>query len=238
MAVLPPCVIEWQPKFARDASTVAISLPDDGLDLTGLLDALERQPAGGAPRCYRVAEFTQSADPEQTAVADYLRRAPDEGQAELWVLGASAGQTWRLSEAFGRARAAIRFATADLSAPATIDLDCGLLRACACDLVVIDAQTTALAPDTWTLLRRLLLPGGLVLVRHPGPGFVHPGPGWSKVGTGPHGGVWAAPPGLFDSGAAEPGGPRWVIADQASLGELWAGQRIAPGCADSGWLWS
>jgi hypothetical protein len=52
-------VIEWQPKFARDASTVAASLPDDGLDLTGLMGALERQPTDGIPRSYRVAEFTQ-----------------------------------------------------------------------------------------------------------------------------------------------------------------------------------
>jgi hypothetical protein len=230
-------VIEWQPKFARDASTVAASLPDDGLDLTGLVGALERQPAGGIPRSHRVAEFTQAADPGQTAVADYLRRAPDGGRAELWVLGASAGQTRRLAEAFGQAGAATRFATADLSAPAAIDLGRGLLRACAFDLVVIDARTTALTAASWVLLRRLLLPGGLVLVRHPGPGFVHPGPGWSKVGTGPHGGVWAAPPGLFDDGAAELEGPRWVIAGEAYLGQLWAGQdarRVTP----SGWLWS
>jgi hypothetical protein len=62
-----------------------------------------------------------------------------------------------------------------------------LLRACAYDLVVIDARTTALSAASWTLLRRLLLPRGLALVRHPGPGFAHPGPGWSKVGAGPHG---------------------------------------------------
>ncbi len=178
-------VIEWRPKFARDASTVAASLPDDGLDLTGLVGALERQPTGGSPRSYRVAEFTQAADPGQTAVADYLRRAPGGGRGELWVLGASAGQTRRLAEAFGRADAATRFVTADLSAPAAIDLDRGPLRACAFDLVVIDARTTALTAASWALLRRLLLPGGLVLVRHPDPGFVHPGPGWSKVGTGP-----------------------------------------------------
>jgi hypothetical protein len=93
-------VIEWQPKFARDASALAASVPDDGLDLTGLVSALGRQPTSGTPRSYRVAEFTQAADPGQTAVADYLRRAPDGGPAELWVLGASAGQTQRLSEAF------------------------------------------------------------------------------------------------------------------------------------------
>ena len=230
-------VIEWRPKFARDASTVAASLPDDGLDLTGLVGALERQPTGGIPRSCRVAEFTQAADPGQTAVADYLRRAPGGDRGELWVLGASAGQTRRLAEAFGRAVAATHFATADLSAPAAIDLDHGPLRACAFDLVVIDARTTALTAASWALLRRLLLPGGLVLVRHPNPGFVHPGPGWSKVGTGPHGGVWAAPPGLFDDGAAELEGLRWVIAGQSYLGRLWADQgarRVTP----SGWLWS
>jgi hypothetical protein len=59
-------VIEWQPKFARDASTVAASLHDDGLDLTGLVGALERQPTGGIPHPYRVAEFTRAADPGQT----------------------------------------------------------------------------------------------------------------------------------------------------------------------------
>jgi hypothetical protein len=249
-AVYPPAggtyVVEWRPKFARDASTVAASLPDDGLDLTGLVGALERQPTGGSPHSYRVAEFTQAADPGQTAMADYLRRAPSGGRGELgglaelggrgelWVLGASAGQTRRLAEAFGQAGAATRFATADLSAPAAIDLDRGPLRACAFDLVVIDARATALTAASWALLRRLLLPGGLVLVRRPDPGFVHPGPGWSKVGTGPHGGVWAAPPGPFDDGAGALEGARWVIAGEAYLGQLWPGRRVVP----SGWLWS
>ena len=168
-------MIEWQPKFARDASALAASVPDDGLNLTGLVGALERVLSSGTPRSYRVAEFTQAADPGQTAAADYLRRAPE-------------------------------------GAPAAVDLGCGLLRACAYDLVVIDARKTALTTASWALLRRLLLPGGLALVRHPDPGFAHPGPGWSKVGRGPHVALWTAPPGLFDDGAAELDGPRWVIA--------------------------
>jgi hypothetical protein len=235
---------KWQPKFTRDPSALAASLPDDGLDLTGLVSALERQPASGAPRSYCVAEFTQAMDPGRTAVADYVRRAPGGGPAELWVLGASASQTQRLSEAFGRADPAARFATADLSAPAAIDLGCGLLRACACDLVVVDARTTVLTAASWALLRRLLLPGGLVLVRHPGPGFAHPGPGWSKVGAGPHGALWAAPPGLFDDRAADLAGPRWVIGGEGSLGGLWADQaarnarRLGLRPGGIGWLWS
>ena len=227
-------VIEWQPKFARDAGTLATSLPDDGLDLAGLAGALERQPAGWVPRAYRVAEFTQAADPAQTAVANYLRRAPGGSRMELWVLGASAGQTRRLAEAFGQAGATARFATADLSVPAAIDLDRGLLRACAFDLVVVDARTITLTAASWALLRRLLLPGGLVLVRHPDPGFAHPGPGWSKMGAGPHGAVWAAPPGLFNDGGAELEGPRWVVTAEAYLAQVWASRRVMP----SGWLWS
>lgn len=39
--------IGWQPKFAGDASLMAASLPDDGLDLIGLVGALERQPTIG-----------------------------------------------------------------------------------------------------------------------------------------------------------------------------------------------
>jgi hypothetical protein len=49
--------------------------------------------------------------------------------------------------------------------------------------------------------------------------------------------TWAAPPGPFDDPAAELEGPRWVIAGEAYLGQLWAGQgarRVTP----SGWLWS
>jgi hypothetical protein len=238
-------VIDWQPRFARDASALAAaSVADDGLDLSGLIGALERLPSSCIPRSYRVAEFTQTADPGQTAVADYLRRAPEGGPVELWVLGASDGQTQRLSAAFRQAGAPACFATADLSAPAAIDLGCGLLRACACDLVVIDAQTTALTTASWVLLRRLLLPGGLALVRHPDPGFVHPGPGWSKVGGGPHGALWTAPPGLFDDETAEFDGPRWVLAGDGSLGDRWASQaargarRIASRFGDVGWLWS
>ncbi len=186
-----------------------------------LISALQRQPVT-ASRVYRIAEFAQTVDPGQTAVAGYLRRTPEAGSAEIWMIGASSAHTQRLPEAFGQSGAGLHFATADLSAPAGIDLARGLLRPYACDLVVIDAQVTVLTAASWAQLRRLLLPGGLVLVRHPDPEFAHPGPGWSKVGTGPHGVVWAAPRGLFDDGGAELQGPRWVLAGEASMGEVWA----------------
>ena len=54
----------------------------------------------------------------------------------------------------------------------------------------------------------------------------------------------AGPLGLFDDGAARLDGPRWVIASEGSLSDLWADQaardarRIAPRFGDVGWLWS
>jgi hypothetical protein len=42
--------VRWQPKSAHNASALTSSLPDEGLDLTGLVGALERQPTAGAPR--------------------------------------------------------------------------------------------------------------------------------------------------------------------------------------------
>ncbi|HEY6309695.1 MAG TPA: SDR family NAD(P)-dependent oxidoreductase [Streptosporangiaceae bacterium] len=261
--------VRWQPKFVPDAARLASlsggthpprpplggttplappavlagSLPDDRLDLSGLIDAMERRP-GDAPYACRVAEFGQALAPEQIVAADYLRRERRGGAAELWLLGASAPDTQRLFEAFGHRGAAVRFATADLSDPASIDLGRGLLRRSACDLVVVSAPATTLTADTWTLLRRLLLPGGLVLVRHPDPGFTRPGPGWSRLADGRAGALWAAPPVLSDDGPASCPGPRWVIAGRHSLGELWAGRwapgarRVDPQSLDSGWPWS
>ena len=107
----------------------------------------------------------------------------------MWLLGASAADTQRLYEAFGhgvQASSAVRFSTADLSDPGSVDLGRGLLRASACDLVVIDAQATALTAASWDLIRQLLVPGGLALVRHPESGFTRPaGPRWNGTRCGP-----------------------------------------------------
>ncbi len=116
----------------------------------------------------RVAEFTQNAEPEDIALAGYLNRHGD-GASELWLLGASGSQVRRLSEAFGRYCRAVRVAAADLSDPAAVDLGHGLLRVASSELVIADARTTELTADAWAVLRRLLVPGGLALIRHASP---------------------------------------------------------------------
>ena len=261
-------VVRWRPKFVPDGP------PPARADLTGVIDALARRSPDGAGTL-RVAEFTQSVRPEDTAAAGYLRHDPDGGRdplapsapgdpvAELWLLGASAADTQRLYEAFGQGMppgAAARFGTADLSDPALVDLRRGLLRPSACDLVVVDAEAVEVTAATWDLIRRLLVPGGLALLRHPDSGFTQPGHGWSRIappGTAPpepapsqialppqipeQGSLWAAPlalPAPLEDGPAP--GPRWLIAGRGSLGELWVGprgaRRMDPWTLDPDWL--
>ena len=67
---------------------------------------------------------------------------------------------------------------------------------------MLDAATTPVTAATWDLIRRLLVPGGLALVRHPDAGFTRPGRDWSQ--TMEDGSLWTAPPVLAD----DPGLPR------------------------------
>jgi hypothetical protein len=188
-------VVRWQPKFVPEGPPPASS------EVKAVLDALARRSPTGADEL-KVAEFTHSVRPDDTAAAGYWRDAPDGPQPEFWLVGGSAEDTQRLSEAFGAGEAggpAVRFATADLSEPASVDLARGLLRAAAWDLVVLDAAT-GITAATWDLIRRLLVPGGLALVRHPEAGFTRPGRDWSPAAE--DGSLWAAPPVLADDGPA------------------------------------
>ena len=147
-------VVRWQPRFVVGAAAAAAG----SLDLNKLIGTLR----DGAGRLVRVAEFTQHAEPLETAVAGSLDLP---GETEFWLFGATEAGTARLFEAFGLDRQA-RFAVADLADPATIDFSAGLLREAACDMVVVDAKTAPLTPMAWIVIRRLLVPGGLVLIRH------------------------------------------------------------------------
>ena len=241
-------VVRWQPKFVVGAAAAAAG----SLDLNALIGTLR----DGAGRLIRVAEFTQHTEPLETAVAGSLDLP---GETEFWLLGATEAGTARLSEAFGLDRQA-RFAVADLADPASIDFSAGLLREAACDLVVVDAKTAPLTPMAWIVIRRLLVPGGLVLIRHADEdtrardtwAWLTGGGGtdWALLHADGEAALWAAPAELFDYLPPEPPGPRWVIAGDSQLADLWAwwmvphAARVAMAsveCAESmenGWLWS
>jgi hypothetical protein len=231
--------IRWQPKFADPPVAVT------SLALDQLIETLQ----GTGPVAVRVAEFAQHAEPGQTAVGSCLSDVY-RGDVEFWLLGGSEAATGRLSEAFGQGAdgGPARFAVADLADPASVSFTGGLLREAACDLVVADARTVPLTEEAWRVIRRLLVPGGLALIRNASAVDAPAEAGWTRLaaaaGYRKQAALWAAPAVLFNDTAAEPRGPRWVIASGTGLADLWAwwmvpsAGRVAMESLDTEWLWS
>jgi len=151
----------------------------------------------------------------------------------------------------GTDRVAVRvaeFSVADLANPALVSCTGGPLPEADYDLVVADARTGPLTEAAWRVIRRLLVPGGLALIRHASAGDTPSEAGWTRLeaanGHGEQAALWAAPAVLFNDTAAEPEGPRWVIADGTGLADMWAwwmvpsAGRVAMESLDSEWLWS
>jgi len=206
-------VIGWQPKFVTGAPGLLGHLSADRFELPTMVAALASGTPRDQVRTWRVAEFSQTLAPDQTAAAEFLRRPPGVDQVEVWLLASTVEHTRALFDEFKQGPA-VRFATANLDDPDSIDLDSGLLRASACELVFLDARTTQLTDAGWVFLRRLLLPGGVAAIRHPDPELAPPEPGWTLICRGEQIAVWSAPCEPFDDGPSEVVGPRWVIGDE------------------------
>ncbi|MEV7629591.1 acyltransferase domain-containing protein [Actinoplanes sp. NPDC089786] len=205
-------VINWQPKFVTDTRGLLSQLAAEDLTLSAVVTALASGTRGDTARTWRVAEFSQTLEPDRTAAAEYLSRAPGPEQIELWLLGSTAERTKLLFDAFKQGPA-VRVATADLEDPDSIDLDTGLLRAAACESVFADARTTRLTDAGWAFLRRLLVPGGVAVIRNPDRELDPPGPGWTLICRDERVAAWSSPGEPFDDGPTEEAGPRWVIGD-------------------------
>jgi hypothetical protein len=151
----------------------------------------------------------------------------------------------------GTGQVAVRvaeFTVADLADPASVSFTGGLLPEAAYHLVVVDGRTGPLTEAAWRVIRRLLVPGGLALIRHASPRDTPSEAGWTRLeapnGHGERAALWAAPAVLINDTAAEPEGPRWVIADGTGLADMWAwwmvpsAGRVAMESLDTEWLWS
>ncbi len=143
-------------------------------------------------------------------------------QAEFWLVSDTQEQTRAHYDALHSHDSALRFACLDLAAEQTPELDAGLLRPHAAEILLLHDDAVALGPEQWLLLCRLAVPGGLALVVHGDGIAVEPDGGWTTVHAGRDTTLLQAPDATADS--PEPQklpAPRWVIGEPDSLSAQW-----------------
>ena len=221
-------MVSWQPKFVDEAQSLLNVPPDDEIEPAAVIASLE-QP-GGAPRACHVMEVAGGRTPEQTVLnqcLDYM--AGDDAQTEYWLTGATEEQVQAHYDAFHGHDAALRFACLDLASDQAPELDAGLIRPHAAEILMLHDDVAAFGPEQWRLLRRLAVPGGLALVVHGDGLSIEPDAGWTTVRAGRTTTLLQAPD--LDANPPEPRrltGSRWVIGEPDSLAAEWLGLLDAP----------
>ena len=217
-------VVSWQPKFVADAQSLLRLLPDGEIEPAALIAALER--AGGDRRACHVVEFAGGRLPEETILHQCLDPLEAAGtQTEFWLVSDTQEQTRAHYDAFHGRETALRFAALDLGAEPAPELDSGLLRQHAAELLLLHDDASTLGLEQWLMLRRLAVPGGLVLVVHGDGEAVDPGGGWAKVRNGRRATLLQAQDSTLDPPETRKlPGPRWVIGEPDSLAAEWLGR--------------
>ena len=213
-------VVSWQPKFVADAQSFLHRLPDGEIEPAALIAALE-QPGDGDRYACHVVEIAGGRPPEQTILnqcLDYLGSA--DAQTEFWLVGDTQEQTRAHYDAFHSHDAALRFACLDLATEQTPDIDTGLLRPHAAEILLLHGDAAELGTEQWRLLRSIAVPGGLALVAHAEGEAIEPDAGWTTVRTSQRTTLLQAPQTVADTPQQLPG-PRWVIGEPDSLSDQW-----------------
>ena len=236
-------LIRWQPKFLPARPPVGDALRGGEVDPSALIAALEEGALGDRYACH-VIEIAGRCEPTEAILNQCLERlsCPD-AQTEYWLLGADEEHTRALYDAFNHHDASIRFDSLDPCETEARDLemDSGLLRPAAAELVLLHGEASGYGPEQWTLVHRLLVAGGLALVCHGEGDVVAAGAGWSTIHAGSRATLLQAPHDLADltdgteagGGSETADGPedrrataipgsRWVIGEPGSLAANWA----------------
>ena len=213
--------VVWQPKFLPAGRSLIDRLPQGDIEPRGLIVALERPPRGAERYACRVVELGGSREPDRTVLKECIDFLclPDE-QTEYWLVGNSEEAVRTYYDAFHLHAAALRFASVDPSARP--ELEVGLLRADAVEIVFLHGDDDVPGPEQWELARRLVVAGGLLLVRHGEGAAVEPGAGWTTVRAGRKTTLLQASPSAADApDTPELPGPRWVLGEPESWASEW-----------------
>ena len=213
--------IAWQPKFVPTGQSLNERLPEGEIGPAALIGAFERPERDATRYACHVVELAGSRDPDRTILKeciDYLS-LPD-GQTEYWLVGDTEETVRTFYDAFHLHAAALRFASVDPFAPP--DLEAGLLRARAAEIVFLHGDDDAPGPERWELARRLVVAGGLLLLRHDEGRAVEPGAGWTTVRAGRKTTLLQAAHADADApDTPEQPVPRWVLGEPESLALDW-----------------
>ena len=219
-------VVLWQPKFMD--TPLATELPDGDIEPAALIEALEQSALDGLERrACRTIEFAGGRAPDETTLKrclDYLTRGAS--HTEWWLLGKDQESTQAYFDAFHHRDASVRFECFPLDAQSTPDLDEGLLRRAAAELLFLHADVKEAGRAEWRLLRRLAVPGGLALVSHNEGDVIDPKGGWTTLRAGTSTTLLQAPktnPGAEgnEETAKRLRGPRWVAGEPGSHAAEW-----------------
>ncbi len=229
--------VRWQPKFVPEARALQSRLPEGEIEPGELIAALEQPADGRGDRhaCH-VIEIAGARAPEAAIVNrcfDYLGSA--DAQTEYWLLGETDEQVRAHYDAFHSRDAALRFAALDLNAEQEPELDAGLLRPHAAEVLLLHDEAAAYGPEQWRLLRRLAVPGALALVCHAEGPAVEPAAGWTVVSAGRRSNLLQAPHTVPKAPEPRPAGPRWVIGEPGSLADEWLAGVARSDASDIPW---
>ncbi|MCY4613575.1 MAG: SDR family NAD(P)-dependent oxidoreductase [Nitrospira sp.] len=219
--------VSWQPKFIPTGQSLVDRLPDGEIDPVALVAALEQPQEGERYACH-VIEFAGSREPDRTVLKqciDYLSNG--DAQTEFWLVSDNEESSRAHYDAFHQREAALRFESLDPSVQP--ELDAGLLRPGAVEIIVLHGDDEALGAEKWALIRRLAVAGGLALVSHEEGAVIDPGAGWTTVRAGRCTTLLQAPQSYGDvPDMKELPGPRWVLGEAGSWAEDWVPLLNAP----------
>ena len=219
--------ISWQPKFLPAGQALADRLPGGEIEPAALIAALERSDGGPGYACH-VVEFAGGREPDRTILKQCIERLSDSGgQSEFWLVSDSEENSRAHYEAFHQQATALRFESLDPAVER--DLDEGLLRPGAAEVILLHRDAGDFRPEQWRFLNRLAVAGGLALVCHDDGQVIEPGGGWATVRAGRRTTLLQAsqvPPDAHDAGDLP--GPRWVLGEEGSWAEDWASLLDAP----------
>ena len=174
-------VIDWQPKHFAPIETADPRIAASALEPGELLAELAFNPSG-EPQVIHAVEMAGDLAPEQTMLGQCVDSlSKKQLQVEYWLISNTAEHTQACYDAFHHHNVALRFATFDEPSLAQSQLDSGLLRNCANQVVLLHQDANGFRNEDWLLFRRLAVPGGFALISHEADTPVSPGAGWTVV---------------------------------------------------------